>query len=277
MTSNLYKIAANAETLRRVALENGIVPGIGQKWKKIARRLVKGLSKQHPAKKSINEILPEKKHWENIAKIDNYYKDKHNMLDREFDGIVDKDYAIAQHIGTHTGTKGVEDIRHQSFHKHPGINPAPSKTDINTARLLVSDHLDDAPGTVKKDYIFTNNSKARGLAAYSAKNKGNGKTKAQLDFIYRRDPSSFDLNGNVKISSTKKRRVNSLYRLNNAERIDSINRYGLSGDDAKSRKILFDKHNEPLKEDDPNWQKYHDDIFNKEVKKLKEERNRRKK
>ena len=95
----MYKQAATAESLRRVALENGIIPGVGIKWKVIAKRLNKQLSKNHPAKKHIDDILPVKKHWENIAKIDNHYIKNHNMLDREFSGGVDKNYATVTNIG----------------------------------------------------------------------------------------------------------------------------------------------------------------------------------
>jgi len=100
----MLKYAATAEKLRRTALKYGIIPGVGKKWKTIAKRLVKQTSTKHPAQKDINDILPEKKYWENIAKIDNLYYKKHNMLDREFSGAVDKDYAVATNIGSHKET-----------------------------------------------------------------------------------------------------------------------------------------------------------------------------
>ena len=270
---HLYKYAATAEALRRVALENGIIPGVGKKWKIIAKRLVKQLSKKHPAKRSIDEILPEKKHWENIAKIDNYYAKKHNMLDREFSGGVDKDFAVVSDIGTHK-TVNVSALKNlHSFHKHPGIAPAPSREDV----LFLKNELWAKPkGAVATDYIFTSNSRARGLTSYSVKKIGDDKYTARLNFLYRRDPKNFDLNGRYKLKEGNKIiavDMNGMKNLNNAEFRDHLLNEGLNANTASGRKKLYKKYNEPLEAEDKNLISYTENVFPKAKRSINRKKN----
>jgi len=266
----MFKYASNAETLRRAALSNGIIPGVGKGWKKIAKRIVKQTSKQHPAQKNIDDILPDKKYWENISKIDNHYHKNYNMLDREFSGTVDKDYAAAQVIGDHTGVNPPITMNGtRSFHKHPGISPAPSGDDFRGLKALI-DSIDSQRkpiGNKQKDLVFYNNSKARGLTSYFVKKKKEGYD-GGIEYIYRRDPSNFDLNGRYKTKDGRRLSITTLKDLNDTEYEDALSK-GLDPYSAKGRSALKKIYGEGLEETDPNWVKHHNNLMNNRIARTK--------
>ena len=268
----MLKTAATAQALREIALKNGIIP-VGRKWKLYAKRLVKQLSDKHPNKKSIDDIIPEKKYWENISKIDNYYHNKHNMLDREFSGDVDKDYAAAMNIGNHQGVINSHKVRSNHFHKHPGSFMSPSPEDFSF--LKDSMPLSAPAGHRQSGYIFTNNVQGRGLIGYSSKLLPNGKTENSVDLIYKRDPSRYDLNGRYKVvdENGNDRRVKLTTRtINDIEYKDNVLNDKINVITHKGRQKARQLYNENLQETDPNWIKHHEDVFKRKLKRLKQQR-----
>ena len=127
-------------------------------------------------------------------------------------------------------------------------------------------------GAKASDLIFYNNSKARGLTAYSVKNTET-RPRAAIDYLYRRDPSNFTLNGRYRIKTEdgkyRQADMRSLKLLNDIEFADAVNNQKLNPQTAKGRKALQKLYGENLEEKDPNWIKYHDDLIKRKIEKRK--------
>lgn len=208
----MFKQAASAQALRETALKYGLIPGVGRKWKAIARKLHKMTSENFPrngktVEDMADEALPARQHYKNISRVDNVVSDKYPR--REFSGIVDKDKADLAFIGNSHSTNGAVSLNNYDYHKHPFGTLIPSKEDLGGknffAKYLAEDKYLPADRVVKlKGYVYGGSHDLAGLTSYSAKYKafkdkpGYYINKAGIDFIYKKNPKLYNLAGELK-------------------------------------------------------------------------------
>ena len=204
----LFKTAATAEALRRIALENGILPEQGAKWKTIAKKLMKVTSSKFPSHKSktqlVDEVIPDRKIFQELATLDRRISFKYPT--REISGFVDRKTGdvTLEHIGKRTSTPSnwSSDANRIGFHKHPYFSSHPSKGDLKNQSFWLQYFRDNFNKKINQlqSLVYNADTPAAGITRYSSKiDPKTNKIKEQIDYAYRVNPSRYNLRGLMKL------------------------------------------------------------------------------
>jgi len=192
-----------AQKLREIALQNGILPEQGEKWKTIAKKLAKVTSEKFPQRQNkslnelIDEVIPEKKYFKHMAAIDNIVSQR--FPTREFHGYIkDNGRVFIDNIGDRSSVQpiNIPKENYYLYHKHPFSTASPSVQDFESQK----DMLKYAKLNKLSSIVFNNDTASAGFAKYSAHQTPNGNIKQGIDYIYRLYPENYNLRGLFKLS-----------------------------------------------------------------------------
>ena len=191
-----------AQKLREIALQHGILPEQGEKWKTIAKKLAKVTSEKFPQRQNkglnelIDEVIPERKYFKHIAAIDNIVSQR--FPTREFHGYVRDDGKVfMDNIGNRSSVKPmtIPKENYYLYHKHPFSTATPSVQDFKSQKdMLERTKLNKLSGIV-----FNNDTAGAGFAKYSTHQTPDGNIKQGVDYFYRLYPENYNLKGLFKL------------------------------------------------------------------------------